>query len=174
MKSDQLSELQRKNLETCMKLAQISFDNSQRLVALQLDIIKKLFEDGIENAKAQTASKDPQQALALQSRYAQDSTQAVMDATRQLSELYTASCGECAQLLSEQYANGNKDMMASFQSLFSTLPGQNTNLMESMTQAMNTVSNAFEQFAKAATTTFATEAKTSAASATPATKRRHA
>lgn len=168
MKSDQFGELQRKNLETCMKLAQISFDNSQRLVALQLDITKKLFEDGIENAKAQTASKDPQQALALQSRYAQESTQAIMDATRQLTELCSASCSECAQLLTEQYTSGNKDMAASFQSLFGALPGQNTNLMESMTQAMASVSNAFEQFAKASTTTFAAESKT------PATKRRQA
>lgn len=164
MKSNQLNELQQKNLETYMKLAQISFDNTQRLMALQMDVARKLFEDGLANAKAQakTASKDPQQALNLQSQYAQESTQAIMDATRQLAELCNASYGECAQLLTEQYASGNKDMATSMQSLFADLPGQNSNLMENMNQVMSTFTNAFEQFAKASTASLSPKAETKA------------
>jgi phasin family protein len=162
MKTQQFNELQQKNLETYTKLAQISFDNAQRLMTLQMEITRKLFEDGLANTKAQTASKDPQQALNLQSQYAQESTQTIMDATRQLAELCNASFGECAHFLTEQYASGNKDMASSLQSLFGAMPGQNTSLVENMTQAMSTVTNAFEQFAKATTAGLAPEAKTTA------------
>lgn len=169
MKStNQLSDLQQKNLETYMKLAQISFDNAQRLMSLQMDVARKLFEDGLASTKAQTASKDPQQALNLQSQYAQESTQAIMDATRQLAELCNASYGECAQLLTEQYTSGNKDVAASMQSLFSGLPGQNTNFMENMNQVMSTFTNAFEQFAKASTASLTPETKTTTGKRRPA------
>ncbi len=156
-KSEQISELQRKNLEAGMKLAQMSLDNSQRIVALQVEIAKKLFQDSVENAKALTAAKDPQKALALQTQYAQETTQTMMEAARQIAEIGNASRTEFAHLLTEQFTSGGKDMMSSFQSMFGALPGKNTNVMEAMTQAMSTVTNAFEQFAKASATTFSTE-----------------
>ena len=168
-KSEQFSELQRKNLEAGMKLAQLSLDNSQRIVALQVEITKKLFQDSVENAKAMTSAKDPQQALALQTQYAQDAGQTVMDAARQIAELGSSSRAEFTQLLTEQFSNGGKDMMTSFQSLFSALPGKNTNVIDAMNQAMTTVNSAFEQFAKASATTFAPEE-----SKTQASKRRQA
>lgn len=156
-KSEQFSELQRKNLEAGMKLAQLSLDNSQRIVALQVEIAKKLFQDSIENAKALTAAKDAQKALALQTQYAQETTQTVMDAARQIAEISNASRAEFAHMLTEQLTSGGKDMMSSFQSLFGALPGQQTNILETMNQAMTSVTNAFEQFAKASATTFAPE-----------------
>lgn len=159
MKNDQLAELQHRNLDICMKLAQLSLDNSQRLMAMQVEIAKKLFEDGVENAKQQTSNKDPQKALSLQNQYAQEAGQTLMEASRQMAELYNASCAECAQLFTEQYASGNKDLLSSCQALFSQFPGSSNNLFESMNQAMNSLNSAFEQFAKASTTTFAQEAK---------------
>lgn len=167
MKNDQFTELQHRNLDICMKLAQLSLDSSQRLLALQVEIAKKLFEDGIENVKQQTGSKDPQKNLSLQSQYAQETGQTLMEASRQMAELYNASCTECAQLFTEQYASGNKDLLSSCQALFSSFPGSGNSMFESMNQAMSSLNNAFEQFAKASTTTFAQEPKS-------ATKRRQA
>ena len=42
-KVDKLSELHQKNMETAMRLVQLSVENSQRLMTLQTDLAKDLF-----------------------------------------------------------------------------------------------------------------------------------
>ncbi|MFI4982087.1 MAG: phasin family protein [Nevskiales bacterium] len=148
-KSEQFSELQRKNMETGMKLAQMSLDNSQRIVALQVEVAKKLFQDSVENAKALAAAKDPQQAVALQTQFAQEATKRMMETAREIAEIGNASRNEFSHLLSAQLASGSKDMMSAFQSFFTALPGQNTNVIDAMKQAMSTATGAFEQFSQA-------------------------
>lgn len=169
-KSEQFTELQRKNMEAGMKLAQMSLDNSQRIVALQVDVAKKLFQDSVENAKALAAAKDPQQAVALQTQFAQDATKQMMETAREIAEISNTSRAEFSHLMSEQLASGSKDMMTAFQSFFTALPGfnalpgQNTNIIDAMKQAMNKATGAFDQFAQASSafTTPSTHAKASA------------
>jgi hypothetical protein len=45
-------------------------------------------------------------------------------------------------------------MADAFQTFFKALPGQNTNLLETMQQAMTNANTAFEQMRKAATSAF--------------------
>jgi phasin family protein len=179
-KSEQITELQRQQLETSSKLAQLSLDNSQRILALQIETTKKLFQDGIENAKAMTEIRDIQQAVALQTRFAQETAQTMIETLRQIAEIGNASRDELTQTLSAQFSNGGKEMTGSFQSLFNTFPGAfqafpggpSGNLLDAMKQAMTTASSAMEQFTKATTTSFARE--DSSATRTPQTKRRNA
>src|SRR5690606_39894541 len=62
-KQDQMNELQKKNLEAAMRLAQMSIENSQRIMELQVSTAKTLFEDGVKNAKAMSAVKDPKELM---------------------------------------------------------------------------------------------------------------
>ena len=45
-KIEQFSELQRKNMEAAMRLAQLSIENSQRIMALQTELAKEMFQSG--------------------------------------------------------------------------------------------------------------------------------
>lgn len=159
-KSEQFTDLQRKNMEAGMKLAQMSLDNSQRIVALQVEAAKKLFQGSLENAKALASAKDPQQAIALQTQYAQDAAKKMMETAQEIAEISSASRAELSHLVTEQLAHGSKDMMTAFQSFFSAIPGQNTNVMDSMKQAMSTATSAFEQFSQASTSLVSGAAKT--------------
>ena len=71
-KVEQFSELQRKNMEAAMRLAQLSIENSQRIMAIQSELARELFQDSVANAKAQTSAKDPQSVMSLRAQYAQD------------------------------------------------------------------------------------------------------
>ena len=148
-KPEQFSELHRKNMEAAMKLAQMSIENSQRIVALQADVAKTLFQDSVDNAKALASAKDPQQAVALRANYTQETAQKMVAAASEIAEIGNASRTEFSRLLTEQLASGSKDMMEAFQSFFTALPGQNANVMESMQQAMANANKAFEQITKA-------------------------
>ena len=149
MKAESLQDLQSKNLETGMKLAQITLDNSQRLIALQLEITRKLVEDSIDNARSLTSLKDPQQILSQQTQYAQETAQTMMDAVRQLAEATATSRAEINHLFAEQFANGGKDFINSFQSLFGNIPNTGSSFMDSVQQSMSSFTQAYEQFAKA-------------------------
>jgi phasin family protein len=149
--TQQTTELQRKNMQAGLKLAQMSIENSQRIVALQIDAAKKLFQDSVEHAKALSAVKDPQQAINLQSQFAQDTVKKMMETAKQIAELGKSSHTDISHLLTKQLTSGSQDMMSSFHSYFGALPGQNANVLDAMKKAMTTANSAFEQITQAST-----------------------
>jgi len=153
-KNENFSELNRKNMDAAMRLAQLSIENSQRVMALQNDLARELFNDGVENAKAQSAAKDPQEVLRLRAQYAQDTAQKMMVTAQKVAEIGNEARVEFSRMLTEQLASGSQEMADAFQGFFKTMPGQNANMMEVMQQAMSTAQGAFEQIAKASATAF--------------------
>jgi len=150
----EFGELQRKNMEAAMKVAQLSIENSQRIMALQSDLAKELFEKSVANAKAQTSAKDPQQIIKLRTEYAQETAQRMIEAAKAIAEIGNASRAEFSRLLTDQLAGGKNDLMDAFQSFFKVLPGQNSNVLETMQQAMANANSAFEQIAQSSAAAF--------------------
>ncbi|MBI5785734.1 MAG: phasin family protein [Rhodocyclales bacterium] len=150
----EFGEIQRKNMEAAMRLAQISIENSQRIMELQSQLARELFENSVEQTKLQAGSKDPQDIVRLRAQYAQETTQKMIAAAQQVAEIGNSARVEFSRLLTEQLAAGSQDMVDAFQSFFKALPGQNNNMLETMQQAMTNANTAFEQMRKAATTAF--------------------
>ena len=149
--TEQFSELQRKNMEVAMRMAQLSIENSQRIMALQSELAKAMFQSGTENARAQAGARDPQTMLQLRAQYAQETTQRMVAAAQRIAEISNAGRAEFARLVTEQLASGSQDMAESMQTFMKSLPGQTPNMMESMQQAIATANAAFEQISKAST-----------------------
>ena len=169
-KAENFSELNRKNMEAAMRLAQMSIENSQRVMALQNELARELFNDGVENARAQSSAKDPQEVMRLRAEYAQATAKKMMAVARQVAEIGNESRQNFSRMLTEQLASGSQDMADAFQGFFKSLPGQNSNMMEIMQQAMANANAAFEQIAHATTSTFSS--MTEAATKKPAAKKK--
>jgi len=155
-KVEQFSELHRKNMEAAMRLAQLSIENSQKIMALQSELARELFQSSVENAKAQGTVKAPQEVLTLRTQYAQETAQRMMETAQRIAEVGNEARTEFSRMLTEQLASGSHDLMEAFQSFFKALPGQNANVMENMQQAMATANSAFDQIAKASAASFTT------------------
>jgi phasin family protein len=153
-KTEQFSELNRRNMEAAMRLAQLSIENSQKVVALQNELARELFQEGVENARAQAGTKDPQEVLRLRGKYAQETAQKMMATAQKVAEIGNESRVEFSRMLTEQLAAGSQEMADAFQGFFKTLPGQNANMMEAMQQAMANANSAFEQIAQATASAF--------------------
>jgi phasin family protein len=153
-KNEQFSELNRKNMEAAMRLAQLSIENSQRVMSLQNELARELFNDGVENARAQSGAKDPQEVLRLRAQYAQDTAQKMMATAQKVAEIGNDARVEFSRMLTEQLASGSHEMADAFQGFFKMMPGQNANVLEVMQQAMATANSAFEQIAQASTAAF--------------------
>jgi len=163
----EFNELQRKNMEAAMKLAQLSIDNSQRIMELQSNLAKKMFEDSVANAKAQSAAKDPQEVMKLRTEYAQATAQKMMEAAKAMAEIGNASRLEFSAMLTEQLKIGKTDIAEAFQTYLKAMPGQGTKEFEKMKESMASITGAFEQITKSSTAAFsnmATPAKKAASS----------
>ena len=150
-KMEQFGELHRKNMEAAMRLAQLSIENSQRIMALQSELAKEMFQSSVENARAQSGAADPMAMMQLRADYARETTQRMVSAAQKIAEIGNGARAEFARLITEQLASGSQDMAESFQTFMKNLPGQTPNMMESFQQAMSTANQAFEQIAKAST-----------------------
>lgn len=164
-KIENLSELNRKNMEAAMQLAQLSIENSQRVMALQNELARELFDAGIENARALAQAKDAQEVMRLRAEYAQETTRKMMAVAQQVAEIGNEARAAFARLLTEQLASGSQEMADAFQGFLKTLPGQPPNMLEMMQQAMATANSAFEQIAKAATASFSGKSEAGTAQA---------
>jgi phasin family protein len=154
VKMDQFSEIHRKNMEAAMRLAQLSIENSQKIMALQSELARELFKSSVENAKAQGTATAPQDMLTVRTQYAQETAQRMMETAQKIAEVGNEARTEFSRMLTEQLASGSHDLMEAFQSFFKALPGQNANVLENMQQAMATANGAFEQIAKASSAAF--------------------
>lgn len=149
-KTDQFNELHRKNMEIAMRLAQLSMENSQKMAALQANLARELFADGMANAKAQAAAGDPHHALNLRTQFAQQTAQRMMDAAQEIATLGNEARSEFSHLLTEQLATGSKEMTDAFQSFLSQLPGNPQAMMDAVQQATSKANAAFEQMTQMA------------------------
>lgn len=164
---EQLTELQRKNMDAAMRLAQLSIENSQRIMQLQVETAKALFEDGAKNARALTEAKDPQQAMNLRAQFTQDTTEKLLACARQIAELTSQTQSEFGRMVTEQLSSGSKDMMEAMQKALSGMPIGSHNAGSAIQQAMDTARAAFEQVTKASTEAFSALSSMGTPSATP-------
>lgn len=156
----EFGEIQRKNLEAAMRLAQMSIDNSQRIMALQSQLARDLFQDGVEQAKASTGASGPEDIVKLRARYTQETMQKMIATAQQVAEIGNNTRVEFSRLLTEQLAAGSQEMADAFQSFFKALPaGQNANVLETMQRAMTNANAAFEQMTQASATAFGSAGK---------------
>jgi phasin family protein len=153
-KPEQFNELQKKNLEAAMRLAQMSIESSQRIMELQVATAKSLFEEGVENAKALSAVKDPQQAIELRTQYAQSTAEKMLACVREMAELASRTQAEVGKLVGEQLSTGGKDVFEAMQKMFTGMPITDQNAMTALQTAMDTTRSAFDQMTRASTEAF--------------------
>ena len=153
-KQDQFNELQKKNLEAAMRLAQLSIENSQRIMEIQVSAAKSLFEEGVGNAKAMSAVKDPKDMMNLRANYAQTTTEKMLACAREIAEITSTTQAEFGKLVGEQLTSGSQDMFEAMQKMFKGMPISDQNALGAMQTAMDTTRAAFEQMTRASTEAF--------------------
>jgi phasin family protein len=156
MSKEQIAEMHQKSIDAAMKLTQMSLENSKRIMDLQVETARTLFEGSVKNARALTEAKDPQNALALRTQFAQETSTKMMEAMRQMAEITAEAQAEFNRMLGQQMAGSNQEMMENFKKMMSVsgLPAGGQDAFATMQQAFGNAKDAFEQIAKASTAAF--------------------
>ncbi len=153
-KDNHVSALQKTNIDAAMRLAQLSIENSQRVMEIQVSTAKRLFEEGLANATAISAVSDPKDAMELRARFAKNTTEQMLGCARQIADITTAAQAELRQLVSAQLNTGNADMHDAMQKLLLAMPGTDKHSLEAMQTALEMMRSAFEQVARASNDAF--------------------
>ena len=143
-----LSELHTTNLEAAVKLARLSVENSQRVMALQTQLAKSMFDATVAAAKAHTGVHSPQEMVQLHTQYIQDTAKRIMDMARQVGEIANESRSEFSRVLTEQLASGKQELADAVQSMMKNMPAGVPDVKKSVDQAMAKANEAFETLSK--------------------------
>jgi phasin family protein len=153
-KPEQINELQKKSLEAAVQLAQLSIENTQRVIEIQVAVAKSLFEDSVTNAKALTSVKDPQEAVQLRTRFAQTTAEKVFAGAREIAEVATQAQAQVGKLVGEQLTAGSTEVLGVFQNLFKGLPIADQGTLDAIQTTLNTTRTAVEQLTRASSEAF--------------------
>lgn len=120
--TDKPTDNHHKSMETGMRLYQLSIDSSQRIMALQTGLAKELIQSGVDYARVQSASKDPQEVIRLRAEFSQEMARNIIAASRQIAEIGNETRAELSHMLIEQLTFGNTDLADAMQAFANTLP----------------------------------------------------
>ena len=169
-KHDPFSELQKKNLDAAMHLTQISMENTQKVVELQVDTAKAIFEDTISAMRAMTEAKDGRAAMEIRNKVAQSATERIMSCGRKIADITANTQNEVGRIVSEQFTSGSADMVDGIQRMMQGMPLPGTETMNTVQSAMDSARGAVEQMTKASQEAFSSLTNITTRAAGAATK----
>ncbi|MDR2880638.1 MAG: phasin family protein [Azoarcus sp.] len=153
-KPEQLNEVQKKSLEAAVQLAQLSIENTQRVIEVQVAVAKSLFEDSVNNAKALSGIKDPQEAVQLRTRFAQSSAEKVFAGAREIAEIAAKAQSQVGKFVGEQLTSNSKEVLEAIQQMFKGLPIGDQTTMNAIQNTLNTTRTAVEQLTRVSSEAF--------------------
>jgi len=147
---DQLIALNKANLEVAMRFANVAMQGAERMIDLQLKAAKGAFADGIENAKVLAAVKDVQQFAALKDNLAQPTIEKATAYAKSVYDAASATQAEFTELLEEQVAGFNKQVLTALDKLVKTAPAGSEVGIAAIKSGITAVNAAYDNLSKVA------------------------
>ena len=154
---EQLTEMNRKAAETAMKLTQLSIEQGERLMKLQLDAVRGMMDDGMKAARALTEARDPQQWSALQQKNMQDMLARMTEYSRSVQDIAGKTQQEISGLVESRASAMNAQFQAMVDEMAKSAPAGSEPAVAAMKQTLaaanalaDTMTKTAQQFAKSA------------------------
>ncbi|MEW9897363.1 phasin family protein [Chitinivorax sp. PXF-14] len=171
---EQLTELATSNVETVLRLAQISLGSAERLFKINLDAAKQALEQSADSAKALSSVKDLQEAITLRNKLAEAATESATAYGRTVYEATSQVQAELSGLFEERVSGFNKTLVSALDKAAKSAPAgtdvavaavkssvaATAAAVDSLTKAAKQVADFADASVKAATTATADAVKT--------------
>ena len=119
---EQFAAAQKANLETLFGLTSKAFEGVEKLVELNIQVVKSTIAESQENAQRALSVKDAQELLALQASLTQPVAEKVLSYGRHLYEIASATQAEFARVAEAQYEEQNKKVQALVENVAKNAP----------------------------------------------------
>ena len=145
-----LSEVSNVTVETAARVARISMDSTERVIALQLDFAKQSLENVTRAARAVAGAKDVQELLALRTRNAESVVEKWMGYSRSLYEVAAEAQSEFSKLAEERMASFQQAISETVEQAAKSTPAGGDVAVAAMKSSLAATTDAFDSFNKAA------------------------
>ncbi|MEM5274290.1 TIGR01841 family phasin PhaP1 [Cupriavidus taiwanensis] len=146
---EQVAAAQKANLETLFGLTTKAFEGVEKLVELNLQVIKTTFAENVDNAKKALSAKDAQELLAIQAAAVQPVAEKTLAYTRHLYEIASETQSEFAKVAEAQLAEGSKNVQALVENFAKNAPAGSESTVAIVKSAISAANNAYESVQKA-------------------------
>lgn len=146
---EQVAAAQKANLETLFGLTTKAFEGVEKLVELNLQVVKTTFAENIDNAKKALSAKDAQEFLAIQASLVQPVADKTLAYTRHLYEIASETQSEFTKVAEAQLAEGSKNVQALVDNLAKNAPAGSESTVAIVKSAISAANNAYESVQKA-------------------------
>ncbi|MDK3026563.1 TIGR01841 family phasin PhaP1 [Cupriavidus taiwanensis] len=146
---EQVAAAQKANLETLFGLTTKAFEGVEKLVELNLQVVKTAFAENVDNAKKALSAKDAQELLAIQAAAVQPVAEKTLAYTRHLYEIASETQSEFAKVAEAQLAEGSKNVQALVENFAKNAPAGSESTVAIVKSAISAANNAYESVQKA-------------------------
>ncbi|MGO4328392.1 TIGR01841 family phasin PhaP1 [Cupriavidus sp. 2TAF22] len=146
---EQVAAAQKANLETLVGLTTKAFEGVEKLVELNLQVVKATFAENVDNAKKALSAKDPQEFLAIQASLVQPVAEKTLAYSRHLYEIASETQSEFTKVAEAQLAENSKKVQSLVENLAKNAPAGSESTVAIVKSAISAANNAYESVQKA-------------------------
>ncbi|MEY4730329.1 MAG: hypothetical protein RL020_1487 [Pseudomonadota bacterium] len=147
--AEQFNTINKAIVEASVRFAKTSFDNSERIVALNVEAAKHSFDENTKSIKALNDVKDPQDLLALRTKLNESAVEKASGYTRHLLDLATEAQAEFTKIAEENWAQINKNINSSVDQMSKSAPAGSEVIFTALKSGLVAGSSAVENMNKA-------------------------
>jgi len=146
---EQIAAAQKANLESLFGLTTKAFEGVEKLIELNLQVVKSTLAEGQENAQRLLSVKDAQELIALQASLSQPVAEKVLSYGRHLYEIASSTQAEFAKVAEAQFEEQNKKVQALVDNVAKNAPAGSETAVAALKSALNAANTTYETVQKA-------------------------
>ncbi|AIO41608.1 phasin family protein [Burkholderia sp. AU19243] len=147
---EQIAAAQKANLESLFGLTTKAFEGVEKLIELNLQVVKSTLTESQENAQRLLSVKDAQELIALQASLSQPVAEKVLSYSRHLYEIASSTQAEFAKVAEAQFEEQNKKVQALVDNVAKNAPAGSETAVAALKSALNAANTTYETVQKAA------------------------
>lgn len=146
---EQLAAAHKANLETLFGLTSKAFEGVEKLVELNLQVVKATLEEGASNAQKALTAKDAQELLSLQANLVQPAAEKILAYGRHLYEIASSTQAEFGKVAEGQLADNSQKLQTLVDNFAKNAPAGTEPAVAAVKSAITAANSAYDSVHKA-------------------------
>lgn len=146
---EQIAAAHKANFETLFSLTNKAFEGVEKLVELNMQVVKSTLAESQESAQRALSVKDAQELLALQAGLAQPVAEKMLSYGRHLYEIASTTQAEFARVAESQYEEQSRKVQALVENVSKNAPAGSETAVAVLKSAITAANTTYETVQKA-------------------------